>query len=864
MRLVSNMRRQCYGRYRRGGKNSDQGLVTIFSFDITKDVAPEKLELARNTFKRMRAIRHPNMVPYLDGVELPNVLYIVTEYVTPVLEYLRSNGSSGPSNLQDAVSWGIYSVAQGLIFLHSKHLYHGNISSQSIYVDEAGEWKIGELGFLSEVLDPNAVAQEGAVNEQGTYGFPIRKLYGYLSHKYKAPEVNSQRWDVVAQFPDRVDSFGLGCLVFEVFEGPIERPQDLKRSPHRMPKKLVSSYNHLIQDNPAQRIPLPNFIAVPFFNNNMVETCLFLDNLSLKDPVSIETFLTGLPDQLDSLPVNTCKRKILPVLVNAIKFGSGGSKAIHAIFKISTMMNETEFKAEFIPKILELFESNDRTVRVSLLKNLNTIMPHLTNQQVEEKVYANVAKGFKDSAPALREMTVKSMIDIAPKLSANVLNDDLIRNLWNLQADKEASIRTNSVIAIGKLAPALDDKTRKKVLLAAFTRSLRDPFVHSRISALKALSATKEYYTTRDIATKLLPSVISVAVDPERSVRDLAIDCVSDFMNGLSAVCKSDRFDQIVSQEDGVQIGQEKSASGQPGAAAAGGQQGGDGGYYNWAVSGLSSGVNVLKNKVVGDGAGGSPAVVENHIGTMGGQYKPPPPRNTSSTANVSTPKGSTASEWEPPVVKKSNVMDDETVPNTRNTFYDDDDDVFGSSGSAWESLDATTPKVTTLRMSGGVPATLDTTNKKIGTTGSSAFANLNKPTVPTTSNNHALVTKKKQPAKSDNPFDDDMSAWDTPPIQPTTAPSSSLQLKKPISPVGGGLRTEHRPQQQGFSMNTNPTTSFNNNNNNNMLQPKKAIDTNNGILQPKKSTAVPLQPKKASTKSSSKKDDLEIDWDAF
>jgi hypothetical protein len=46
----------------------------------------------------------------------------------------------------------------------------------------------------------------------------------------------SQRWDVVAQFPDKVDSFGVGCLLFEVFDGTIERTQDLKRITNKMPR----------------------------------------------------------------------------------------------------------------------------------------------------------------------------------------------------------------------------------------------------------------------------------------------------------------------------------------------------------------------------------------------------------------------------------------------------------------------------------------------------------------------------------------------------------------------------------------------------------------------------------------------------
>ncbi len=146
----------------------------------------EKLDLARNTFKRMRAIRHPAFVQYIEyenlfkqnidknsGVELPNMIYIVTDYVTPLPDAVRMMHADF---FNEAVAWGVYSVVQGLNFLHSKRLYHGNINAPSIYVDQAGEWKIGELGFLSEIVDPNAPQPETTSpnTDSQTYGFPMR------------------------------------------------------------------------------------------------------------------------------------------------------------------------------------------------------------------------------------------------------------------------------------------------------------------------------------------------------------------------------------------------------------------------------------------------------------------------------------------------------------------------------------------------------------------------------------------------------------------------------------------------------------------------------------------------------------------
>lgn len=61
-------------------------------------------------------------------------------------------------------------------------------------------------------------------------------------------------------------------------------------------------------------------------------------------------------------------------------------------------------------------------------------------------------------------------------------------------------------------------QTRTKVLTAAFTRSLRDPFVHARSAALMALAATADMFSEDDCATKLLPCICPSLVDKEKCV----------------------------------------------------------------------------------------------------------------------------------------------------------------------------------------------------------------------------------------------------------------------------------------------------------------------------------------------------------
>jgi SCY1-like protein 1 len=49
-----------------------------------------------------------------------------------------------------------------------------------------------------------------------------------------------------------------------------------------------------------------------------------------------------------------------------------------------------------------------------------------------------------------------------------------------------------------------------------FFGALRDSFTQTRISSLMALSATADFYKTVDCATKIVPSISYLLVDPDK------------------------------------------------------------------------------------------------------------------------------------------------------------------------------------------------------------------------------------------------------------------------------------------------------------------------------------------------------------
>ena len=99
-----------------------------------------------------------------------------------------------------------------------------------------------------------------------------------------------------------------------------------------------------------------------------------------------------------------------------------------------------------------------------------------------------------------------------------ILNNDLLRFLAKMQCDPEASIRTNTCILIGRLGPSLGYNTKRKVLVPAFTRALKDPFVHARVAGLMAFMATIDCFDIEKLGTKAIPNISPVLIDTEKYI----------------------------------------------------------------------------------------------------------------------------------------------------------------------------------------------------------------------------------------------------------------------------------------------------------------------------------------------------------
>lgn len=89
--------------------------VSVFVYDI-KNGSETKLEIAKSSIKRLKTLRHPSVLQFLDSLETDKVLYVATEFVQPLGSYIEGlNKEDSPQN-DLYLSWGIFQITVRIIF----------------------------------------------------------------------------------------------------------------------------------------------------------------------------------------------------------------------------------------------------------------------------------------------------------------------------------------------------------------------------------------------------------------------------------------------------------------------------------------------------------------------------------------------------------------------------------------------------------------------------------------------------------------------------------------------------------------------------------------------------------------------------
>ncbi|PPQ70522.1 hypothetical protein CVT26_013980 [Gymnopilus dilepis] len=519
-------------------KRDDGSPVSVFEYDFGDSSKRNVKQFAQNALRKLRTTRHPDVLKFMDAVESDTSIYIMTERVRPLSAALSQYSTKNAQEREDWLLWGLHRISVALAFLNEQCLStHGKVSTSAIFLTPSGEWKLGGFEVLSNPKDETAL---------------LYTLGGLVpgSTPWAPPEVKKNGWSALKDLsPGTADAYALGLLLHAVFnpshplpataEPPHPPPAPSSRG--SIPQGIFPVYKKLLNPNPKARLNVKGFLEIGmaeetgfFAHNRLVKVCSGLDNFALASEAEKNALLRTLKESASSFPLEFTSYRILPSLLSALEYGGASAAAIlPLVLQFGANTSPEEYPKIILAPIIKLYASPDRGTRMALLDHLPEYVEKLDKKVVSDKIFPHLQTGFSDTVAVIREATVKSISLLSSKLTDRILNNDLLRLLAKMQMDPEPSIRTNTCILLGRLGPTLGYNTKRKVLVPAFSRALKDTFVHARVAGLMAFMATIDCFEVPELASKVIPSMAFTLVDEEKLVRDQAFKALELFVKKL-------------------------------------------------------------------------------------------------------------------------------------------------------------------------------------------------------------------------------------------------------------------------------------------------------------------------------------------
>jgi SCY1-like protein 1 len=444
---------------------------------------------------------------------------IVTEPVVPLNVWLQSNNPS-----PEQVAWALECLVRALGFLHtSANLLHGNVTPESLYVNQAGDLKLWNFGLT------------GATKPSLTNLFIEYESY-VTPTAYRSPERVQKRWDALAAAGVHVvDAYSLGVFVGDLFH-------------QNIPAQLVKAVQRL-QSPSIQRPRLSPLLQCPVFDTPYQKWQLQLEEFPVQTVQQKTTFFNNLFPNLQLLPETLLQYKILKLITAEIETISASEtlrtdelyrKELFSLVAPLFYIAEHCATANIGVSVGVLFKINDRAIRGNLLLKAKFMSETFDKTTLNESVFEPLCSGFADSSEALRDLSLEAVKHFVEVLNAPNL-EKLCRYLVRLQSDPIVAIRQKTCVFFAQLAPYLADTTRQKLLLPAFVRALKD--AECRLVAVNSLKQCRPQFDATEIATKVLPSVTPHLLDLDGAVRAASFVVVDEFLSVLKQ--ESERLKSI-------------------------------------------------------------------------------------------------------------------------------------------------------------------------------------------------------------------------------------------------------------------------------------------------------------------------------
>lgn len=445
-------------------------------------------DLVRKDVAHLTRLKHPGIVKLVEPYEETRAqMVMVTEAVMLSLHDVVTHGESLPAAARLFLEelkmselerkHGLMQVADTLQFLHSEaNLIHSGLCPAAVILTAAGSWKLASLAHTSQV--------EYAVGESAPRTFDYtgsgsggRLLFPPL--QYVAPELIETHNATRAPQTPASDMFSLGCLLFELLARRPLLPPDCSVSDHQgrvsglafmdfgsIPVDAQQLVKSMLSGIPSVRPSASAFLGASFFQDDvLVRSLRFLDNLLQRDNLQKTAFLKDALKFWPRFDHRVLRYKVLPPLLTELRNEQLQALVLPLVLNIIPLQEPQDFMDWTLPGLLPVAASAKGEALTVFTRNAALLATTMPEEAVRQLIVPLLMRAADQGDAAAQEEMVKAVPMLAEIVTEEDLKANLLPRLCGLcLGTTSAAVRSQALVAMGKLLPSIELDEAKKML----------------------------------------------------------------------------------------------------------------------------------------------------------------------------------------------------------------------------------------------------------------------------------------------------------------------------------------------------------------------------------------------------------------
>ncbi|KND00058.1 SCY1 protein kinase [Spizellomyces punctatus DAOM BR117] len=364
--------------------------------------------------QRLRTIRHPGIIKFINADLDQNGVFIATEPVTPLSKVLDSLSP-------EEVSMGIYNILKTVDFLHRQELSHNNIQMDSVFVTGADrKWVLGGMEYVTS-FDENPAAI-------------LPKVHLHFPKDSIPPEdVTPTKQEGIQ--PDARDAYALGKLISGLIVPFMTASKTTKHTSSVFVwGSLQSAAERLSSQDPADRPRVEDVLHDSFFEDNIFINVVekFLKEIRAIDPEIKRERFSHLAAEIRLLPPAATVNYVLPLVLTRDTLSETGAKAFYDLLFVPKIGKSGKgrdsaagilpvdiYDEQVLPFIEEMLKVRTYNVRMVMLELFDRYLPELLEWDkslLHSILIPELVAGLEEADDAIYILSLYSLSSLVPRL----------------------------------------------------------------------------------------------------------------------------------------------------------------------------------------------------------------------------------------------------------------------------------------------------------------------------------------------------------------------------------------------------------------------------------------------------------------